>query len=135
MDPTSPDVLEAVDRHTMLLLDTARGLDDPGSPSLCEGWTRGHVLTHVARNADGLAALIRSAVDGTGETMYASEEARDADIEAGADRSSAELLEDVEHSAAAAGRAPSASRPEPRRACGSSGPPGSSSSRPAGSPS
>ena len=100
MDPTSPDVLVAVDRHTMLLLETARGLDDPGSPSLCEGWTRGHVLTHVARNADGLAALIRSAVDGTGETMYASDDARDADIEAGADRSSAELLEDVEHSAA-----------------------------------
>jgi maleylpyruvate isomerase len=100
MDPTSPDDLEAVDRHTGLLLHTARGLDDPRSPSLCEGWTRGHVLSHVARNADGLAALIRSAVEGTGETMYASEEARDADIEAGAGRSSAELVEDVEQSAA-----------------------------------
>ena len=36
-------------------------------------------------------ALVRSAVDGTGETMYASPEARDADIEAGADRSGPEL--------------------------------------------
>ena len=27
-------------------------------PSLCEGWSRGHVLTHVARNADGLASLV-----------------------------------------------------------------------------
>src|ERR671912_1751085 len=100
MDPSSPDDLEAVDRHTALLLHTTRGLDDPRSVSLCEGWTRGHVLTHVARNADGLAALIRSAVEGTGETMYASEETRDADIEAGADRSPAELVEDVEQSAA-----------------------------------
>jgi maleylpyruvate isomerase len=99
MDPTSPDVLEAVDRHTRLLLHTARGLDDPRSPSLCDGWTLGHVLTHVARNADGLAALIRSAVEGTGETMYASEEARDADIEAGSSRSSEELVEDVERGA------------------------------------
>src|ERR671912_1295456 len=100
MAPTSPDALEAVDRHTALLLHTARGLDDPRPPSLCEGWTQGHVLTHVARNADGLAALIRSAVEGTGETMYASEEARDADIEVGAGRSSSELVEDVEQSAA-----------------------------------
>src|SRR5215203_5151203 len=100
MDQTSPDVIEAVDRHTRMLLQTARGLDDPHSPSRCEGWTRGHVLTHVARNADGLAALIRAAVEGSGESMYASPEARDADIDAGANRSSAELVEDVEHSAA-----------------------------------
>ena len=100
MDPTSPDVIEAVDRHTRMLLETARGLDDTHSPSRCEGWTRGHVLTHVARNADGLAALIRTAVEGSGESMYASPEARDADIEAGAHRSSAELVEDVEQSAA-----------------------------------
>jgi maleylpyruvate isomerase len=48
--------LVAVDRHTEQLLATARSLD-PGSigdPSLCPGWTRGHVLTHIARNADAL---------------------------------------------------------------------------------
>ena len=71
------------------------------APSLCAGWTRGHVLTHLARNADGLAALVRSAVDGTGETMYTSPEARDADIEAGAGRSAAELVADVERTARA----------------------------------
>jgi maleylpyruvate isomerase len=101
MDTTSPDVLTAVDRQTDALLRTARTLDDVGAPSLCEGWTRGHVLTHVARNADGLAALVRSAVDGTGETMYASPEARDADIEAGADRPASELLDDVDRTARA----------------------------------
>src|SRR5690349_1537473 len=96
MDPTSPDVLTAVSTQTAALLRTARSVDDPRAPSLCEGWSRGHVLTHLARNADGLAALVRSAVDGTGETMYASNEARDADIDAGADRPLDELLDDVE---------------------------------------
>src|SRR5829696_3219522 len=101
MDRTPFDVLGAVGQQTTGLLRTARALEDPHAPSLCEGWTRGHVLTHVARNADGLAALVRSAVDGTGETMYASPEARDADIEAGADRPVAQLVDDVERSAQA----------------------------------
>jgi len=101
MDRTPFDVLGAVGQQTTGLLRTARALEDPHAPSLCEGWTRGHVLTHVARNADGLAALVRSAVDGTGETMYASPQARDADIEAGADRPVAQLVDDVERSAQA----------------------------------
>ena len=29
--------------------------DDVRAPSLLPGWTRGHVITHVARNADALA--------------------------------------------------------------------------------
>lgn len=103
MDPTSrddPRLVDAVRSHTDRLLDTARTLDDATAPSLCVGWSRGHVLTHLARNADGMAALVRAAVDGSGETMYASNEARDADIDAGADRPLAELVADVEHSAA-----------------------------------
>ena len=101
MHPTSPGVLDAVSEQTAALLRTARSLDDVRTSSLCAGWTRGHVLTHLARNADGLAALVRSAVDGTGETMYTSAEARDADIEAGADRSAPELVADVERTAEA----------------------------------
>lgn len=96
MDTTSPDVVTAVDAQTAALLRTARTLDDGRASSLCAGWTRGHVLAHVARNADGLAALVRSAVDGTGETMYPSDDARDADIEAGAGRPASELVDDVE---------------------------------------
>ena len=99
MDPTSPDVLDAVGPQTDRLLATARGLHDPGAASLCAGWTRGHVLTHVARNAEGIAALVRAAVDGTGETMYASPEARDADIDSGAARALAELVDDVDRTA------------------------------------
>lgn len=100
MDPRSPEILTLVASHTERLLATARDLDDPAAPSLCEGWSRGHVLTHVARNADGLVRLVRSVVDGTGETMYDSREKRNADIDAGADRPAAELAADVEASAA-----------------------------------
>lgn len=104
MDPTSrddPRLVDAVRAHTDLLLGSARGLDDPAAPSLCVGWSRGHVLSHVARNADGMTALVRAAVDGSGETMYASSQARDADIDAGSARPLDELVTDVARSAAA----------------------------------
>lgn len=97
----SPDVLALIPEHTTRLVATARSLDDASGPSLCEGWSRGHVLTHVARNGDGLVSLVGAVVDGTGATMYASRPARDADIDAGADRPVPELVEDVERTAAA----------------------------------
>ena len=98
--PGNTDVLALVPTHTERLLATARALVDPAAPSLCEGWSRGHVLSHVARNADGLGSLVGGVVDRTGATMYASRVARDADIDAGADRSVAELAADVETTAA-----------------------------------
>ena len=70
-----------------------------GEPSLLPGWTRGHVLTHVARNADGLGNLLRWARTGAETPMYASREARRADIEAGAGRSAADLAADVQATA------------------------------------
>jgi len=91
----APDLLAALDRHTERLGATLARLDEVGSPSLCGGWSRGHVLTHLARNADGIAALVRAAVDDSGETMYASTDARDADIDDGADRPLAEQVDDV----------------------------------------
>jgi maleylpyruvate isomerase len=74
--------------------------DQVREPSLLPGWTRGHVLSHIARNADGLGNLLRWAHTGTQMPMYASAQARDADIEAGAGRSAAELAADVRNSAA-----------------------------------
>ncbi|MEP6649598.1 MAG: maleylpyruvate isomerase family mycothiol-dependent enzyme [Lapillicoccus sp.] len=94
--------LVAVDRHTELLLATARSLDPDrvGDPSLCPGWTRGHILSHIARNADALLNLVTNATTGSSTPMYASPESRDADIEAGARRPLAEQVGDVEASAA-----------------------------------
>ena len=66
--------------------------EDVRAPSLLPGWTRGHVITHLARNADALANLLHGAADGRGPGRCTpSQEQRDADIEAGAGRSAAEL--------------------------------------------
>jgi maleylpyruvate isomerase len=85
------------------LFATAATLTDAQArePSLLPGWTRGHVLTHIARNADGLGNLLRWARTGTEIPMYASAEARGADIEAGAGRPADQLAADVRESAAA----------------------------------
>ncbi len=68
-------------------------------PSLLPGWTRGHVLTHLARNADAIARALAGAARGDRIPMYDGEAARDADIRAGADRRPEELVEDVAGSA------------------------------------
>jgi maleylpyruvate isomerase len=88
---------------TERLLATTASLTDAmvREPSLLPGWTRGHVLSHLARNADGLINLLRWADTGTQIPMYRSAPARDADIEAGAGRAAAELTADVRDSAAA----------------------------------
>lgn len=83
--------------QTALLFATADRLpaDSVGHPSWCTGWTRGHVLTHLARAADAVANLATWARTGVEVPMYASAQARDADIEAGATRPMAELLADL----------------------------------------
>jgi maleylpyruvate isomerase len=75
--------------------------DDVRAPSLLPGWTRGHVISHLARNADALANVLHGAQLGEVRAQYPSDEERDAAIDAGAGRSAAELRED---SVAAAGR-------------------------------
>ena len=88
-------LLDALDRHSALLEATAEGLDDVSAPSLCPGWTRGHVLSHLARNAEAIAGLCRAAVDGEQRAMGPSDEARDADVNASAGRDAATQAEDV----------------------------------------
>ncbi len=86
---------------TARLVSTAAALDDAGAaaPSLLPGWTRGHVLTHLARNADGMVLLVGWARDGRPRSMYPSAESRSADIEAGALRPASVLHDDVVASA------------------------------------
>jgi maleylpyruvate isomerase len=92
-----------VNDATRQLLAGLDGLTEAGAsrPSLCPGWTVGHVLTHIARNADGLRRGAEGARRGEAVPMYASAEARDQEIEAGAGRPMAELVADVTSSAAA----------------------------------
>lgn len=89
----SEDVQEATGR----LLASAARLDDgsvAGASGL-PGWSRGHVLTHIARNADGAVNLLTWARTGVETPQYESLEHRGADIEAGAGRGAAEQLADL----------------------------------------
>jgi maleylpyruvate isomerase len=96
-------VLALLDEQTGALLGTAQTLDDAAvrAPSRLPGWSRGHVLTHLARNADGLRGVLTAAAAGVRASMYRSWQVRDADIEAGADRPAAALIDDVLGSAEA----------------------------------
>ena len=84
------DATEALLRATEPLTD-----EEIGAPSLLPGWTVGHVLTHLARNADALTNLLTGARTGVETPAYASPEARAAGIEAGAARPVAEQLADI----------------------------------------
>jgi len=91
------DLQERIEAATRRLLGTIHGLsdDDVRQPSLLPGWTRGHVLTHLARGAEALGNLLAWARTGVERAAYASREARDEEIERGAGRSAAELRADV----------------------------------------
>ncbi|MFI7034977.1 maleylpyruvate isomerase family mycothiol-dependent enzyme [Microbispora rosea] len=67
------------------------GEEDYLAPSGLPGWTRKHLVAHVAANADALGNLVRWAATGEKTPMYSSPQQRDADIEAGARRPAAEL--------------------------------------------
>jgi maleylpyruvate isomerase len=73
---------------------------DVAKPSLLPGWTRGHVLTHIARNADAVTRTLSGALRGEIVARYPEGgRARDRDIEAGAARHFAAIAADVTESA------------------------------------
>lgn len=96
------------------LLTAVAKLDDRAvaEPSRLPGWTRGHVLAHLARNADALVNLLTWARTGIETPMYAGEEARDAAIERDAGRPPAVHLEDLRTSAAGFERTAASLTPE-----------------------
>ncbi|MEJ1200063.1 MULTISPECIES: maleylpyruvate isomerase family mycothiol-dependent enzyme [unclassified Streptomyces] len=88
--------LASVRDATERLLTAVGKLDNASvtESSRLPGWTRGHVLAHLARNADALVNVFE------GRPMYVSGEARDADIERDAPRPLDAQLADVRESAA-----------------------------------
>lgn len=70
----------------------------PSQPSLLPNWSVGHVLTHLARNADAIKNMLDGAAAGEERNMYPSADARDADIEAGSTRDAQALVDDVRKS-------------------------------------
>jgi maleylpyruvate isomerase len=63
---------------------------DPGQDSLLPGWSVGHVLTHIARNADGMLRMLVGL-----HQYWLGRLSREADIELGAGRTWEALLTDV----------------------------------------
>jgi len=71
-------------------------------PTRLPGWTVGHVLTHVARNADSHVRRADAAVRGEMVDQYVGGyPGREAEIQAGSGRPAAEIVEDVTRSAQA----------------------------------
>jgi maleylpyruvate isomerase len=93
--------LAALRESTDRLHRTLDRLDDERArhPSLLPGWSVGHVLTHLARNADGMLRLVNWALTGVPAPMYDSVDVRNAEIEAGAGRPASALVDDVRRSA------------------------------------
>lgn len=81
------------------LLATIDGLTDEiaGRPSRLPDWTVGHVLTHIARNADSMMRVFDAAADGrvVVDRYERGMASRNDDIEKGAGRGGAELVADV----------------------------------------
>jgi maleylpyruvate isomerase len=97
MDAAHRQLLDQIDQATQRLLDVARVITEPDlrAPSLLPGWTRAHVLAHVARNADAMRNLLAGARSGQNRAAYASAEAREADIETGSRMNAKDLAEDL----------------------------------------
>lgn len=87
---------------TKLLLVTVAGWGEQEylAPSGLAGWTRKHLIAHLAANAEALGNLVHWAATGEQTPMYSSVQQRNADIQAGAAKPAAELASWLRESAA-----------------------------------
>ncbi|HEX8095672.1 maleylpyruvate isomerase N-terminal domain-containing protein [Jatrophihabitans sp.] len=89
MRPDHVETLGQLEQSHARLTATLAGLSEEQARagSLLPGWSRGHVVTHLCRNADALRRLALGALNGVPAEMYpGGPEARNAAIEEGADR-------------------------------------------------
>src|SRR6201995_4646252 len=86
MDAAQRELHDRIDDATQRLLGDARimAASDVGAASLLAGWSRAHVLAHLARDADAMRNLLVGARSGQVRPAYTSAEARQADIDQGA---------------------------------------------------
>src|SRR3954447_9846157 len=107
MDENEAEVTRSVrgiQQAQQTLLDRLTSLTDAQArqPCLLPGWSVGHLLTHVARNADSVVRRFEGAMRGEVVDQYAGGPVgREAEIDAGAHRAAAELVDDVRRTAAA----------------------------------
>jgi len=103
VDAAQRRLCDQIDDATQRLLGTARVIAEPDlrQPSLLPGWTRAHVLAHLARGADAMRTILIGARSGEDRAAYASAEAREADIERTGAQQAKELVADVADSSMA----------------------------------
>jgi maleylpyruvate isomerase len=103
VDGAQRRVSDELDGATQRLIDEARIITGPDlrAPSLLPGWSRAHVLAHLARGADAMRNLLVGARAGQDRPAYASPSARAADIDRSAAAGAKDLLEDLASSAMA----------------------------------
>jgi maleylpyruvate isomerase len=101
--PPASDLKMVADAQARVDAAIARLSDsDVRRGSLLPGWTVGHVLTHLARNADSHRRRAKAAARGIVVEQYeGGYAARAADIDLGAGRPADELIQDVRASALA----------------------------------
>jgi maleylpyruvate isomerase len=90
--------IAGIARGQAALAATLADLTDEAArrPSRLPGWSVGHVLTHVARNADSVVRRLEGAAAGRVVDQYeGGAEGRARDIEVGSARPAAELVADV----------------------------------------
>jgi maleylpyruvate isomerase len=97
VDAAQRKLNDQIDVATQRLLDAARVIRDPDlrQPSLLPGWTRAHVLAHLARGADAMRDLLIGARSAQQRPGYASSQARAEAIERGAGLAARDLIADV----------------------------------------
>ena len=102
MARTLDDSLRWAEHGAKLVHDALAGLDEEalGAASGLPGWTRRHVVAHLAANADAVGNLVHWAATGERTPMYSSPDQRTADIEAGSTRSGDDLRSWFDGSAA-----------------------------------
>lgn len=84
--------IDALDASQSQLTDALRSMPavDPATPTALPGWTIGHVMTHIARNADSTIRMLAGLAQ-----YWKGAESRASDIELGAGRDWEALVADV----------------------------------------
>lgn len=97
VDPVRKRVAEA----TQALLGDTITLSDEAwrAPTALPGWSRAQVAHHLARSADAMRHVTLEAIEGRQRPLYASDEARRADLERGGGRKGLDLQIDLDTTA------------------------------------
>jgi len=103
VDAAQRELTDELDTATQRLIDEARLMTGPDlrAPSLLPGWSRAHVLAHLARDADAMRSLLIGARAGQDRPAYASPQTRNSDIGTWAAAGATELVDDLASSAMA----------------------------------